>query len=74
MPDEEKLGTPGGARSGGMEPQQAHANNYNRLVQDRQAALEKKDAAYEKLAKDLAPKEKGGEQQPQKERGRGMEP
>jgi len=69
MPDDqEKLGTPGGPRSGGMVPQQAHANNYNSLVQDRQAALEKKDAAYEKLAKDLAPKEKAAPA-PQRDRG-----
>jgi hypothetical protein len=75
MPDDpEKLGKDGGPRSGGMVPQQAHANNYYKLVEDRQTALEKKDAAYAKLAKDLAPKEKGGEQQPQKDRGRGFEP
>jgi hypothetical protein len=63
MPDQEKVGTPGGPRSGGMEPQQAHANNYAKLVQAKQAAITK-------AAKDLAPKEKAAPQrQPQKDRG-----
>jgi hypothetical protein len=63
MPDPEKLGTPGGARSGGMEPQQAHANNYAKLVQAKQDAIAK-------AAKDFAPKENAATQrQPQKDRG-----
>jgi hypothetical protein len=46
-----------------MEPQQAHANNYAKLVQAKQDSISK-------LAKDLAPKEKAAPQrQPQKERG-----
>jgi hypothetical protein len=63
MPDQEKLATPGGPRSGGMEPQQAHANDYNKLVQAKQAAIDK-------LAKQFAPKEKSAPQRlPQKDRG-----
>jgi hypothetical protein len=63
MPDQEKVGTPGGPRSGGMEPQQAHANDYNKLVQAKQAAINK-------LAKDLAPKRSDTPApQPQKDRG-----
>jgi hypothetical protein len=63
MPDPEKLGTPGGARSGGMVPQQAHANNYAKLVQAKQDSLAK-------AAKQFAPKESvAPQQQPQKDRG-----
>jgi hypothetical protein len=61
MPDPEKLGTPGGARSGGMEPQQAHANNYAKLVQAKQDAIAK-------FAKQFAPKENAAPA-PQKDRG-----
>ena len=62
MPDpEEKPGTPGGPRTGGMEPQQAHANDYNKLVQAKQDAIAK-------AAKDFAPKGKAAPQ-PQKDRG-----
>jgi hypothetical protein len=64
MPDDqEKLGTPGGARSGGMVPQQAHANNYAKLVQAKQESLAK-------AAKQFAPK---GKTAPQPQRDRGLE-
>jgi hypothetical protein len=64
MPNpEEKLGTPGGARSGGMQPQQEEANKYDKAVQAKQAAINK-------LAKDLAPKRSDAPApQPEKDRG-----
>ena len=46
-----------------MQPQQEEANKYDKAVQAREAAIDK-------LAKQLAPKEKDApEQQPQKDRG-----
>jgi hypothetical protein len=53
MPDpEEKVGTPGGARSGGMQPQQEEANKYDK------ARASERQAAIDKLAKQFAPKDK----------------
>jgi hypothetical protein len=66
MPDDqEKLGTPGGPTSGGLVPQQAHANNYAKLVEAKQASIAKH-------AKQLAPKGKPTPQ-PQKDRSGGFE-
>ena len=65
MSDEEKLDTPGGARSGGMVPQQAHANDYAKLI---------KQVSIQKHAKQLAPKGKPTpQQQPRKDRSGGFE-
>jgi len=61
-PEKQQLGKDGGPTSGGMVPQQAHANNYAKLVQAKQDAMAKD-------AKQLAPKAKSApQQQPQRDR------